>query len=424
MNLASKVSIALVAGFTVGIAISGSSNPTVQSLPGYVEPIGTLWVNALRMTVIPLVVSAILIGVTALPNSRSVGRLGSRALLFFGVVLLIAATVSTLVGNAALSHLSIDPVAASALRATAELATGEAVASAGKIPTFAEWFVALIPSNPIKAAADGAMLPLIVFTLLFGVAITQIARKGRESVTGFVRAINEASQTLVRWILIGAPIGVFCISVPLATRLGVSAVSAVAYYIVIIAILNVVFTGLLYVAATLIGQQPVRLFARAVAPVQAVAFSTRSSLASLPAMMDGAENVLQIPIAVRSFVLPFAVAMFRCGGAIVLPIGVLFAARLFGLELHTQQLVTIVLTSAVTTLSAPGIPGGSIIVMVPVLLAVGLPVGAVGILLGVDTIPDMFRTVTNVTGDMAAATILNRFERQPDDRRHPPVRAR
>ncbi|MEP6764365.1 MAG: dicarboxylate/amino acid:cation symporter [Gemmatimonadaceae bacterium] len=411
MNLATKVSIALVAGLAVGIAIASSVHPVVKSIPGFVEPIGTLWVNALRMTVIPLVVSAILVGVTSLPDSRSVGRLGSRALVFFGIVLLIAATVSTFAGHAALSQLTIDPVAATALRASAEQATGAAVASATKIPTFAQWMVDLIPSNPIKSAADGAMLPLIVFTLLFGVAITQLNEVSRASLVSFVRAINEASQTLVRWILIAAPIGVFCISVPLATKLGVASVGAVAYYIAIIVALNILFTAALYVAAAVIGRQPLRLFARAAAPSQAVAFSTRSSLASLPAMMEGAKDVLQIPVAVRSFVLPFAVAMFRCGGAIALPIGVVFAAKLFGIELHTQELVTIVLTSVVTTLSAPGIPGGSIIVMVPVLLAVGLPVGAIGLLLGVDTIPDMFRTVTNVTADLAATTILNRFER-------------
>ncbi|MEP6780962.1 MAG: dicarboxylate/amino acid:cation symporter [Gemmatimonadaceae bacterium] len=410
MNLATKVSVALVAGLAVGIAIASSANPMLHTIPGYVEPIGTLWVNALRMTVIPLVVSAILVGVTSLPDSRSVGRLGSRSLLFFGVVLLIAATVGAFAGNAALSQLTIDPVAASALRASAEQATGEAVASATRIPTFAQWLVDLIPSNPIKAAADGAMLPLIVFTLLFGVAITQLNDVSRASLVSFVRAIGEASQTLVRWILIPAPIGVFCISVPLATKLGVASVGAVAYYTAIVVALNILFTVALYVAVVVIGRQPIRLFARAAAPSQAVAFSTRSSLASLPAMLDGAENILQIPVAVRSFVLPFAVAMFRCGGAIALPIGVVFAAKLFGIELHTQELVTIVLASVVTTVSAPGIPGGSIIVMVPVLLAVGLPVGAIGLLLGVDTIPDMFRTVTNVTGDMAAAAILNRYE--------------
>lgn len=410
MNLATKVSIALVAGLAVGIAIASSANPFIQTIPAYVEPIGTLWVNALRMTVIPLVVSAILVGVTSLPDSRSVGRLGSRSLLFFGVVLLIAATVSTFLGHAALSQLTIDPVATNALRVSAAQATGEAVASAAKIPTFAQWLVDLIPSNAIKAAADGAMLQLIVFTLLFGVAINQLGEVSRASLVSFVRAISEASQVLVRWILVAAPIGVFCISVPLATKLGVASVGAVAYYTAIIVALNVLFTAALYVAAAVIGHQPIRLFARAAAPSQAVAFSTRSSLASLPAMLDGAENILHIPVAVRSFVLPFAVAMFRCGGAIALPIGVVFAAKLFGIELHTQELVTIVLTSVVTTLSAPGIPGGSIIVMVPVLLAVGLPVGAIGLLLGVDTIPDMFRTVTNVTGDMAAAAILNRFE--------------
>lgn len=410
-GLTSKVLIALVAGLVLGVAISSSGSTAWRAVPTYLEPIGTMWVNALRMTVIPLVVSAILLGINALPSSRSVGRLGGRAFLLFVIVLAVAASIGASVGTLAFSHLAIDPVAADALRASAQQASGDALQTAGKITGFAQWLIDLVPTNPIKAAADGAMLPLIVFTLLVGVSITQISSDSRERLLGVVRATSEASLTLVRWILIAAPVGVFAISVPLATRLGVAAAGAVASYVIAVCATNLLFTLLMYVAAAVVGKHDIRVFARAAAPAQAVGFSSRSSLAALPALLEGAETILHLPVAIRSFVLPFAVALFRCGGTIGIPIGVAFVARLYGVNLSVEQLVTIAIAAIVTIFGAPGIPSGSILVMVPVLLAAGLPVGAVGLLLGVDTIPDMFRTVTNVTSDLAAATMLNRFER-------------
>ena len=410
MSLTTKVLIALVVGLAIGVAISTTDNTVLRRVPGLLEPVGTIWVNGLRMTVIPLVVSAILIGIASMPDTRSIGRIGGRAMLCFLVVLLVTAAFTVVVGPVVLSGLHIDGDAARSLRATAQVASGDAMQSAKKITGFGQWLVDLVPTNPIKAAADGAMLPLISFTLLLGLAITRISAEGREHLMGVVRGVNDASLLLVRWVLVAAPVGVFALSVPLATRLGISAAGAVAYFVVAVSSMLVAYMLLLYLAAWIIGKQGLRTFARAAAPAQAVAFSSRSSLVALPAMLEGADTVMHLPLAIRSFLLPLAVAMFRCGAAIALPFGVLFAARLYGVELSAAQLVTVALTSVLTTFSAPGIPGGSIIVMVPVLLAVDLPVGAVGLLLGVDTIPDMFRTTTNVTGDMAVAAILARFE--------------
>ena len=411
MSLTTKVLIALVTGLATGIAISSAGSAGMQSIPRYLEPVGTLWVNALRMTVIPLVMSALLMGVNSLSDPRSIGRLGARALGLFLAVLSIGATFAVVVGPILFSRLTIDPAAAAALRASAARTSGEAVQSAQKITSVGQWLVDLVPTNPVKAAADGAMLPLIIFTLALGLAITRIATADREQFMRFVRAIYEASLGLVRWVLVAAPLGVFALTVPLATRLGLAAAGAVVYYVVAVTAMSIAFMALLYLGAWLVGRQPLRVFAKAAAPAQAVAFSSRSSLVALPAMLEGAEIGLHLPMPVRSFVIPLAAATFRAGAAIAIPVGVLFMARLYGIDLGAEQLATIALLSIVTTVSAPGIPGGSIIVMVPVLLAAGLPVDAVGLLLGVDTIPDMFRTTTNVTGDMAAAAMLGRFEK-------------
>jgi proton glutamate symport protein len=174
--------------------------------------------------------------------------------------------------------------------------------------------------------------------------------------------------------------------------------------------MSIAFIALLHLGARLIGGVSWRTFARAAAPAQAVAFSSRSSLAALPAMLESAEQTLGLPLSVRSFVLPLAAASFKAGGAVAIPIGVLFMARLYGIDPTPAQLVTIAVLSIVTSFSAPGIPGGSIIVMVPVLLAAHLPVTAVGLLLAADAIPDLFRTSANVTGDLVAATIVARLE--------------
>ncbi len=414
MTLTSRVLIALVTGLAAGVAISSSGSAALLAIPVYLEPIGTIWVNALRMTVIPLVVSSILIGVGSLPDSRGIGRIGGRAVMLFFVTLAAAAAFALIVGPLVLAPLRIDPASADMLRAQAEGASGQATQSAQKIAGFGQWLVDLVPTNPVRAAADGAMLPLIMFTLLLGIAMTRIADQSRALLMRLAQGVNAASMVLVGWVLVAAPLGVFALSAPLATRLGVAAAGAVVYYIVSASAMNAIFTALMYVAAWSLGKAKVRTFARAAAPAQAVAFSARSSVVALPALLRGADAELHLPLPIRSFFLPLASAVFRAGSAVMLPFAVLFIAKLYNVDLSGPQLVTVGLTTILTTFSVPGIPGGSIIVMVPVLLAVGLPVGAVGVLLGVDTIPDMFRTTTHVTADMAAATILARFEPAED----------
>ena len=410
MSLTAKVLIGLVLGLGLGVAIAASGNAELQRVPAWIEPVGTLWVNALRMIVIPLVVSAVISGITALPDQRSVGRIGGRALALSLIMLGCASGYAILVGPFVMSLLPIDAAASAAMRASAASASEGAVQSAQKIVGFGQWLVDMVPTNPIKAAADGSMLPLLVFTVLLGLAIGRTSDDNREVLLRMVRGVLEASLALVRWILVAAPLGVFALTIPLASRLGLAAAGAVVYYVLAISIVLIGFMALLVVAAWIFGRQPPRAFMRACLPAQVVAFSSRASIVTLPAMLEGADRVLGLPLAVRSFFLPLAAATFRAGSAIAIPMGVLFMARLYGVELGAAQLVTIALMAVVTTFSVPSIPGGTIIVMVPVLLAADLPVAAVGLLLGVDTIPDMFRTATHVTGDMAAASILSRFE--------------
>lgn len=414
MSLTLQVLIALVAGFALGIPLAGSESALEQGLLAVLGPVGTVFINAIRMTVIPLVVSVLIVGVTSAPDPRAVGRIGARAILLFVAVVALAAAAGVLFGAPLLAMIPLDPSAVESLRAGAAEGAGAAAEGARNIPSMGEWLVSLVPANPIKAAADGAMLPLIVTTVAFGVALVQVAPERRAAVVRVVEGVMDASLALVRAILTLAPIGVFALAVPLAAKMGTGALGAIAGYIVIVCGISVLFSvGVLYPVAVAVGKVPLRTFARAILPAQTIAFSGRSSLAALPAMLESVHDTLRLPSAIGNFLIPLASSMFRCGAGVGQTVGVMFLARLYGVDLGATALLTIAVTSTITSFSVPGVPGGSIIIMVPVLMAAGIPAEGVGILLGADTIPDMFRTTTNVTGHMTAAVVLARGEREP-----------
>lgn len=412
MPLTMQVLLGLLTGLALGLGISGSESPAAQSALAILGPIGTLFINAIRMTVIPLVVATLIVGVSAAPDPRAVGRIGARALVLFVIVLAAASGMGVILGAPLLASFPLDASAVEALRASAV----ETEISTARVPTLTQWVIELVPVNPIRAAADGAMLPLILFSVLFAASLTRVAPDRRAAVAKVFEGIQDASLVLVRAILALAPLGVFALAVPLAARMGLAAAGALLSYIAIVSGICVLFMVLvLYPAAVLLGRVSLREFALAALPAQGIAFSSRSSLAALPAMLESVRDTLKLPPAIGSFFIPLAASMFRAGAGIGQTVGVLFIAKLYGVDLNTAQLLTIAVTSVITSFSVPGVPGGSILVMVPVLMAAGIPVEGIGILLGVDTIPDMFRTTTNVTGHMSAAVILARGEQAGRD---------
>ena len=414
MSLTLQVLIALGAGFALGLPLAGSESAAATAVFAILGPLGTVFINAIRMTVIPLVVSSLISGVTSAPDPRSVGRIGARAIGLFVVVVGLASAVGALLGTPLLALIPLDPASVDALRAGVAGGATTAAEGARNIPSASEWLVSLVPANPIRAAADGAMLPLIVTSVAFAVALMQVAPERRAAVVRVVEGVMDASLALVRAILRFAPVGVFALAVPLAAKMGTGALGAIVGYIVIVSSICVLFClVVLYPAAVAFGKVKLGTFARAALPAQTIAFSGRSSLAALPAMLESVRDTLRLPSAIGSFLIPLASSMFRAGAGIGQTVGVIFLARLYGVDLGATELLTIAVTATVTSFSVPGVPGGSIIIMVPVLMAAGIPVEGVGILLGADTIPDMFRTTTNVTGHMTAAVILARGEQAP-----------
>jgi proton glutamate symport protein len=405
MPLAIRVLVGLVSGFLLGLAIAGSSSAPATAIVAFLTTVGAVFVNLIRMTVIPLVVSMLIGSVGGLKESGGLGKTGVRALLISIALVAIAATGSVLIAGPILARIPLDQAAALALKGGGAGTAPSAAATSGS-RQLTQWVVDLVPSNVAKAAADGAMLPLILFAVIFGIALTRVSVARRAAVLHVIDAIAETMQLLVGWILWLAPIGVFSLAVPLASRLGLSAAGAVVGYIAVVVTLTIVaVVVVLYPLGIVAGPLSPAAFISYCAPAQAIAFAARSSLAALPVAVQSAERARLPESAARVF-LPMSVSVFHFGAAIAQTVGVLFLAKLFGVTLTPLQLCTIVVAVVFASYAVPGIPGGSILAMVPVLAAVDLPIEGVGILLAVDTIPDMFRTTANLTGAMTLTAIL------------------
>jgi proton glutamate symport protein len=403
-----QVLLGLVVGLATGIAVSVSSMPWLRGIPAAAEPIGVLFVSAIRMTVIPLVAASLMLGVASTRDPKKVGRLGIRAIALILVSVSAAALFAVALGVPLLDRLTVDSRVAESLRAGTVPASVVAD-QAARLPGLSQWLVDLVPVNPFKAAADGAMLPLIVFSIAFGLGVTRVGGEAQASMRNVLKAVSDAMLAVVGWVLKAAPVGVCALAIGLGARMGTGAAGALAYYMLVVSVICTAFVGLVLVpAAVWIGRQELGRFVRAAAPAIGIAFSSRSSLAALPASIEGVRTGLGLPDDITSVFIPLAASIFRVGAAIAQVGAVLFLARLYGVTLGPAALGTMVVSIVFTTLTVPGIPAGAIIVLAPVLSAVGLPVEGIGILMGVDTIPDMFRTTANVVGWLAGASVLGR----------------
>ena len=396
--------LSLAVGFAIG-AVAAASSPGVASvLLAVSEPVGTMWVNAIRMTVVPLVVALLVTGIASMRDLRAVGRLGGSALALFIALLAGVALFTALAAPPLYDRLVVDPASAAALR---ERAAGGA-GMVPPLPGFAAWLTSLVPVNPVAAAAEGAMLPLIVFTVAFALAVSRLPGATRDVVLGVFRAVADAMLVLVRAVLWLSALGILALAITLGARLGVSGAGAIGFYLVTHAALLVAATALLYPVAVLVGGVPPGRFARAALPAQVVAMGTRSSLAALPAMLDAAEQRLQLRREVSGFALPLAVSTFRLNLAVSWIVGGLFIARLYGVPFGLSSLATFGVAAVLMSFSVPGIPSGSLFIIAPLFPTVGLPVEGVGILIALDAVPDIFKTTLNVTGHMTSAAVLAR----------------
>ena len=403
-----RVAIALVAGLAVGIGVAYAANPTLSRAVTFLEPAGSIWVNAIRMTVVPLVVSLLLGAVARGGDTERVGRLGGLAFAAFVALHVCVAIVALALVPALMANVPIDPASVARLQADAASASTATEEQMRALPGLGQWLAGLAPANVVRAAADGAMLPLIVFTVLFALALRRITPERRDNVLRVFDGVGAAMLEVVRWLIALAPIGVFTLVASTAARLGVSLAGALGYYVVVYVVMMMVVTIVVSVAGALGGRVPVRRFVRAGLPAQAVAFSSSSSLASLPALIDSAVR-LGVPQPVAGFVLPLAVSSFKVGTAASWLTGTMFLAHLFGAPLGVADYFTIVVAAIALSFATPGVPNGAFLLLAPLLASFDIPAAGVALLIAVDAIPDLFATVGNVSGDFAAASIVRRL---------------
>jgi len=395
----------LLGGLALGLIVHRWPHPSLLAGVSAIEPVGELWTNALRMTIIPLIVSQLVCGIAAKADAKTVGKLGGLSLLTF-IALLVAGAVFALLAAPPLAALfKVDQATLAALQSSSAGVEKPDLSP----PSFGTWIVALVPSNPIKAAADGALLPLIVFTAIFALAVTRLADEQRRLLLGFFQALGQAMFTLVRWVMKFMPLGVFALALPMTAKIGGVTIGALAYFIALVCALLFGFTLLLYPIAMAAGRVNMWRFARAAAPAQAVALSSQSSIASLPALLDGARRRLDLPDTVTGFVLPLAVSVFKVNRTVSSLAKLFFIAHLYGFSPNSLQIATFILTIMLLSFSAPGIPNGGPGVSIPAYLAAGAPIEPLLLFNAVETIPDIVKTLTNVTGNMTALTIVARL---------------
>ncbi|MBI2687855.1 MAG: cation:dicarboxylase symporter family transporter [Acidobacteria bacterium] len=381
-------SAAMLAGLALGLAL-GLFLPAAAP---FVEPAGLLWFNAVRMTVIPIVMAQLILGVNTRVDARDLGSLGWKAFAWFIVLLASTATFAAAVTYPFLRWMPAVPPSAAAAPAP--------------IPGFGEWIANLLPGNVLQAAAEGRLLALIFFALLFGAAVRQCSQDRKQALLLVVAAVSDAMLTIVGWVMRVAPYGVAALAVGVAAKLGSSVAGAFGYYVLLFCGIQVAITLALYLLVFARSRVDIRKWTTAVAPIQTLAFSSRSSLAALPAMVAAAEQRLGLTIAITGFVLPLAAACFRYSTPVAHVAGALFVAHLYSIELSTVQIVLMLVTTVFLSLSSPGIPSGGLLVALPLFHQLGLPPEGLGLLIAVDAIPDMFKTMANVTAHMAVATIL------------------
>lgn len=402
----------LVGGLLLGMFGHASHSPVLGKLGDAVKPVGDLWIAALLMTVLPLVITQVLAAITGGRGADSVAALGVRAGLLFVVLLAAAGMFTLLLAPSIIAQYRTDTASIASLHAaTPPPEVGARTAGTGSI---AKWIDSLIPRNIFEAAVHGDILALLLFSVLFATAAARLPDEYRAPLAHTFQGVAQAMLLCVRWILRVTPAGVFALTYVLALKAGGEAAGMLTVYVVIVCGLILLFTLLLYPVTAVLGRTTMRTFARAVAPAQLVAVSTRSSVAALPALVEGGRRHMRLPDSSTSFVLPLSVSLFKVNRTISSLVKLFFLAHVYGVQLRPGAIATFLATEIILSFGTAGVPlGGMSLKALPAYFAAGVPVEGVVILEAVETIPDIFKTLLNVTGDMSVATLLSRSSRAP-----------
>ncbi len=403
MNLTTRIFLALIAGLAAGAILPGlGAGPVALAIA---EPVGNLWLQALQMTIIPLIAGLLFTGITQSVGIAGGGKVAASALFGFLILLLFSAVWSIVFVPELLAFWPA-PITAAALTGSATTAVAAAPINIG------DWLLSLVPANVFESLGKGDMLPVVVFVSAFALAAGRLPKAQQAPLVAVFDAVKDAMLVLVGWIFVAGPVGVFALALTVGLKAGLAAFGVLAHYVAVLVIVQVTLIALVYILVALFGAKGpggAVAFARAVLPAQAVAVSTQSSIASLPAIYEGAET-LGLSENVIRVVLPLAVSIFRITSPCANIAVVLYVGHLNGIEPGPLALAAGVLASLAAAVSTGGLPGSItfLAATVPIANAMGIPVAVLPLLLAVELLPDIFRTLGNVTADLAVTAILSK----------------
>ena len=403
---------ALVIGLSLGALATGLSDGTRASALGVAGFIGALWLNALKMTVIPLVVALLVVGIAKSREAALGGRIAGRSVLW----IVIVCTASAVFGAVAILLLTrMFPLARSTAQGLQAALGGIEQKTSAPLPGIADFFKGVIPDNVFASATNGDILPLVVFAVLFALALGRISEEGRRSIVAFFEAIGDALLVVIAWVLWIAPLGVLALAFTVGSAAGGAAFAGLGHYVVLISAIGILVTLAAYPLAVIAGRVPLGQFTRDMIAPQAVAISTRASLACLPAMLAAARE-MGIREQVVDVTLPISVALFRATGPAMNTAVAFYMAHWLGFEPSIGQMIAATAVGAVMSYGAVSLPGevSYISSIAPIAMALGVPIAPLALLVAVEMVPDIFRTVGNVTFDVALTTLVDRGKHTPE----------
>ena len=406
-----QILIAIVLAAIVGHLVGQDSGFLGVAFYDVFDFVGTLFINALKMLIVPLIASSIIVGVAGIGSSGDLGRLGGKTLLFYAITTLSAILVGLVLVNTVQPGLVNGEPAQDLLALSADADTVAAKVGEKGAGDVVEIFLRMVPPNIIEAAANGEMLGLIFFSILFGFFMTRLGHETADPLFRFWDAVFHVMMRMTEWVMLFAPIGVFGLVARTVAKTGFDAAAPL-----IVFALTVLGALLFHAAVTLPSMlrmvakvSPLALY-RAIAPALLTAFSTASSSATLPITIDCVEKNAGVPNRISSFVLPLGATVNMNGTALYECVAAMFIAQAYGLELSFGVQFSIVVIALVTSIGVAGIPSASLVAIAIILSAVGLPVEAIGVLFVFDRVLDMARTSINILGDACCAVIVARLE--------------
>lgn len=401
MNLSLQIFASLVLSVIVGLVLGEGAAAPVKT---WIAPIGTMFINLIKMMIVPVVFCSLVVGMTSMGDMKKLGRIGIKTLSIYMVTTAIAIVIGFAVA------LAIDP-------GTGMSMAGATAPKVKEAPSIMQVFVDMIPSNPIASMAKADILPVIIFALFVGAGIISVGGKRAETLISFFDAFAEVCYKIIAMIMKTAPIGVFCLLLPVVVMNGPKVLLPLFSVIICMLISCTIHAVCVYSAMTTVAahMSPVTFF-RGMSEAMAIAFTTCSSAGTLPVNMKNVQEKLGVHRDIASFVLPLGATINMDGTALYMGVCSIFIANVFGVPLTFDQMMMIVLTGTLASIGTAGVPGAGLIMLAMVLQSVGLPLEGLALVAGIDRVLDMFRTCLNITGDAAVAVVVNASEQEvPSD---------